>query len=190
MLHRIFIAINLPESLKNELLSYRETWPSLPVRWTKSENLHITLVFLGNVSDQELEELKMKTREVAKKHRPFQLSFTKIVYGPTKKNPKMIWAIGEESKELFMLQRDLSKSSLRDSVPKLGTESLESPNFTVHITLARIKAFEFSRINGEERPQINEEISLKIPVNSIEIMESKLKRTGPEYTICESILLA
>ncbi len=172
MLHRIFIAIRLPDFVKNELLAYKEKWPELPARWTKLENLHITLAFLGNISDKEIEELKIKVGEIAKKHRPFQLNFTKIAYGPTEKNPKMIWAIGEESKELLMLQKDLSKTP-----------------FTFHVTLGRLKEFEFSRIDPEERPQINEEISFSFRVESIEIMESKLKRTGPEYTILESVFL-
>jgi 2'-5' RNA ligase len=39
MRHRVFIAINLPENVKNKLSSYQEKWPELPIRWTKKENL-------------------------------------------------------------------------------------------------------------------------------------------------------
>jgi len=44
-LHRIFIAINLPANLKKELSMAQNRWPELPARWTKPENLHITLLF-------------------------------------------------------------------------------------------------------------------------------------------------
>ncbi|MBI4101693.1 MAG: RNA 2',3'-cyclic phosphodiesterase, partial [Candidatus Nealsonbacteria bacterium] len=51
MRHRIFLAINLPENVKKKLADFKSKWPDLPCRWTKAENLHITLVFLGSVSD-------------------------------------------------------------------------------------------------------------------------------------------
>ncbi|PIX88575.1 MAG: hypothetical protein COZ30_00470, partial [Candidatus Nealsonbacteria bacterium CG_4_10_14_3_um_filter_36_16] len=55
-----------------------------------------------------------------------------------------------------------------------------------HITLGRIKQWEFRQIEPEERPEVNEEINLTFEVNSIEVMESELKRGGSEYTILES----
>lgn len=181
MLHRIFIAINLPGTIKNELMRWQEKWLQLPCRWANKENFHITLAFLGNVSDKELQGLKTKVGEIAKKHGPFQLNFTKIVYAPAEKNPKMIWAVGKESKELCMLQKDLANSLLRGSASNL--------DFTLHLTLGRLKEFEFRRIEPEERPEINEEINFEIPVNSIEIMESKLKRNRAEYAVIENYKL-
>ena len=50
---RIFIAINLPEDIKRELAAYDQKWSDLPVRWTEKENLHITLEFLGYLTDEE-----------------------------------------------------------------------------------------------------------------------------------------
>ncbi len=41
----------------------------------------------------------------------------------------------------------------------------------------------------EERLEVNEEIDLTFEVNSIEIMESQLKRGGAEYIVLESVLL-
>ena len=179
MLHRIFIAINLPESIKKELVLWQGKWAHLPVRWTKPENLHITLVFLGNMADKELEGLKIKVGEIAKKHTPFSLNFTRIVYGPSKEQPRMIWVIAEESNELLSIQKDIFGN--------LVSKSLETK--FPHITLGRIREWEFKRIDPEEKPAINEEISLEFPVSSIEIMESKLKKSGPEYTIVKSVEL-
>ena len=57
--HRIFIAINLPEEVKRQLAKYQDTWNDLPAKWVSQDNLHITLVFLGYISDVELGEVCM-----------------------------------------------------------------------------------------------------------------------------------
>ena len=186
MLHRVFIAVNLPESVKTELLSYQEKWKDIPCKWTVKENLHIALMFLGNTSDKELQKISKILHEVAARHSPFSVELSHIVYGPSAKDPRMVWVIGEELKELLMLQKDLSDALRRDSVPTLGTESLR---FTLHLTLARLNELEFRRIDPAERPDVEEEISVSFPVRSIEIMESKLKPKGAEYSIVESITL-
>jgi len=203
-MHRIFIAINLPENIKNKLSTYEDHWPELPARWTKKQNLHITLVFLGDTSDEELPEICQIVREVVMRHQSFPIDLKKIYYGPPKKpprppkfskeggekssweekfgRPRMVWAEGQKSAELGDLQKDLVNS--------LGGQTeKEERGYAVHITLARLKQWGFKNIDPEERPQIDEEINLTFEVNSIEIMESKLKPKGPEYFVLESINL-
>ena len=163
MRHRVFVAINLPEEIKNKLVECQTKWPELPVRWTKKENLHITMEFLGYLTDEELVELCQKTEEITSEKKAFTVHLNKICYGPTdKKPPRMVWVVGERIKEF---------------------------NLTPHITLGRIKTWEFRRLESEERPQVAEDIDLTFEVASIEIMESDLKRTGPEYVILESCRL-
>ena len=79
---RIFIAINIPADLKRRLAILRQKWPGLPARWTSGDNLHLTLVFIGYVSDDQLAEICKITKEVAKKYSPFELKFSRVVYGP------------------------------------------------------------------------------------------------------------
>lgn len=183
MNRRVFIAINLPESLKIKLAGFESKWPDLPAKWTKKENLHITLAFLGYVQDDEIPGILRKTEEIAKKHKPFQLNFNKICYGPPKKALRMVWAMGDKSEELRGLQSDLENSLSNLPFKK------ENRYYNSHITLARIRQWEFKQIELEERPQIEEFIDLSFEVNSIELMESQLKRTGAEYMVLQSIPL-
>ena len=183
--HRIFIAINLPEDIKNKLAEYQEKWPELPAKWTKKYNIHITLVFLGYVATEELPGILESVKKVAAKNNSFLINLTKISYGPLgKMPPRIIWAIGEKSEELGKLQNDLENSIGGQCIGKK-----ENRSYAPHLTLARIKAWEFNRIEPEEIPQIDEEISFNFEVNSVEIMESQLKKGGPSYTILESIPL-
>jgi 2'-5' RNA ligase len=183
MRHRIFIAINLPESIKKELSLLQKKWPELPARWVKPENLHITLAFLGYLSDEELARVCQITREVAKRHSPFLINLKKVCYGPPKMMPpRMVWVEGEKSRELANLQNDLERSL---SEGEISFEP-EKREFKPHITLCRIRKWDFRRFEIDERPQVDEEISLSFEVNSIEVMESHLKRGGAEYSVLES----
>jgi len=174
---RIFIAINLPEEIKRNLADYQNKWPELPIRWTKPRNLHITLEFLGYVNNEELFEISKTIKEVASKQQPFSINLSKICYGPPKKMPpRMIWAVGEKSPQFTALKDDLKKSLL----------SSEKREFFPHITLGRIRQWEWRRIEPEERPEMEEEINLTFSVNSVEVMESELKKGGAEYAILES----
>lgn len=185
--HRIFIAINLPEEIKTVLSESQKKWPSIPARWTKPENIHITLVFVGYADEQGLEEIKQILADVAIKHNPFSISLTKISYGPPGITPpRMIWAIGEKSGEFASLCDNLGRTL--SSLPKISFKP-EDREVIPHITLARIKEWEWRRIEPDERPEIREYINFKIPVNSIELMESVLKRTGSEYKILETYSL-
>jgi len=179
MKHRIFIAINLPEDIKNELAGYEKKWPELPARWTGKNNLHITVEFLGELADEELVEVCKITNEVAGRHKAFSINLQNI-----KQVPKMIGAEGEKDDNLKDLKADLQECLLEEIRFRP-----EGRGFTPHITMARIREWEFRQMEPEERPEINEEISLTFTVESIDIMESELKRGGPVYTILESCLL-
>lgn len=196
MRHRIFIAINLPENIKRELSNFQSKWPELPIRWTKPENLHITLVFLGYLSDDELLKVIKLTGEVAQKNNSFSINLNKICYAPPKKIfPRMIWiegacpelVEGKKIDKLSRLQSDLENSLFNVGINQPEEEGIRS--YTSHITLGRIRQWEFRQLEIEERPEIEENISLGFGVNSIEVMESNPKRDGPEYTVLESCQL-
>ncbi len=177
---RIFIAINLPEDVKKKLAGYKEKWPELPIKWTKLNNIHITLAFLGYITDEELVEVCKAVKEAGSRHSSFSVNLIKICYGPLRLRsgqvPRMVWAMGEKSEEFASLKDDLDKSLTIS----------EKRQFSPHITLGRIRKWEWQRIEPEEAPSVDEEIGLSFPVDSIEIMESVLKRGGPEYIILES----
>jgi 2'-5' RNA ligase len=185
--HRIFIAINLPENIKKELGEYKDKWPELPAKWTKPENIHITLAFIGYLNEEGILEIQNTVNKVAKNYKPFLINLTKISYGPPKTTPpRMVWAIAEKSEEYISLCDSLKKALL--ALPKISFKP-ENRETVPHITLARIKEWEWRRIEPEERPEIEESINSSFQVNSIDLMESVLKREGPAYTILKSFNL-
>lgn len=176
---RIFAAINLPKKIKEELADFEYKYNEIPARWAKPKNIHITLAFLGYLADNEIYEVCKAVKEIAEKTEPFNIRLEKICYGPKDKMPpRMIWAIGEKSAEFSDLKNNLEKA--------LSQFTVEKKEFTPHITLARIKQWQYKQIEPEERQEVGEDINLSFQANSIEIMESKLKRGGADYSIFES----
>ncbi len=158
---RIFTAINIPKEIREKLASYYNE--SLPAKWVKPINLHITVDFLGFVRDDKIPEIITETQEKAKNISSFEVKLNKICFAPPGYSvPKMVWAVGETPKEFLKLSRNL------------------------HVTLARIKKWEFQRYGYEI--DIEKDINLKFSVNSLDVMESKLKRGGPEYILLQKNL--
>lgn len=177
MSHRVFLAINLPEGIKKELQrAQKEINEMFPeelsqglFKWVPKDNLHLTLQFIGYIREQELQGICQTVKQVAASSKPFSLRLQRVCYGPPRKMPpRLIWVELEQSKELMQL------------VEKLG--AVEKRPFSPHVTLARIRTWQWKQIEPEERPEIEQELDLSFEVKSIEVMESKLKRSGPEYT--------
>ncbi|MDO8529908.1 MAG: RNA 2',3'-cyclic phosphodiesterase [bacterium] len=190
--HRIFIAINLPREVKKVLGRYQEKWPELPAKWTPAENLHITLLFLGDVTDEEMGDICLTVKEVSQRHSILDVTLNKVGYGPDNKiPPRMVWASGDlpaqagKNKELSALKKDLE-----DSLEGKVTLMPEFATFSPHVTLARISAIQWRMIEPEERPEVSENVDFTFTVESIDVMESELKRGGPQYTIIESAQLS
>jgi 2'-5' RNA ligase len=181
MKRRVFIAINLPEKVKKKLGEFREKYDYLSVRWTKEPSLHLTLVFIGYVTDEQLVEICRAAREMTAKFEPFFINFKKIILGPSNKPPRMIWLEGEVSKELSGLKNQLEEALLNVNS---GFSHRENRPLRPHITLARIKMEQWWQL--ETKPVVEENFEAQVPVESIEVMESDLKRDGAEYAVLES----
>lgn len=182
---RIFIAVNLPAPIKKKLLEFQRQWADWPVRWTKEPSLHITLVFIGYVTNEEMLEICQLARQVTKKNQPFEIKLKRICLGPPGRPARMIWIEGEENPALAQLKNNLEET-LRTSA-KSGFNHRENRPFRVHITLARIRQEEWRRLPN--KPKIDQEVSLFFSVESIEVMESRLLRDGAEYAVLESVEL-
>ncbi len=181
---RIFIAVNLPQESAQELAQIQDRWPGLPCRWVKEENLHLTLAFLGNTGKNEVQEIEKAVKTAVKEYKPFSVELEKVCYGPPKKMPpSLVWIKGRSGK-LVQLKKELDKNLAQNT----GYRP-ERRRYIPHITLGRIKKFEWRRLNPGQRPKVALTVDHTFKVESIDIMESELKRSGPEYTMIQSIKL-
>lgn len=187
MLHRIFLAINLPENVKRKLLTFKDKYGEIPAKWIRSDNLHITLLFLGNLDDNQLSQTIKAIDEVCKKQKSFVVNLKKACFSENQRGvPRMVWIEGEGDSNLFLLQKELEQKIF--NLDSFQYKEKENKPFFFHVTLARIRQWEFQKL--EEMPIIDETLNIKFEVNTIEIMESELKRGGPEYTVLDSFELS
>lgn len=176
---RLFIAINFPDQIKRKILKQIEDLKSQfpQVSWVKSENLHLTLKFLGYVKEERLEEIKKGIETVSRDFKPFELTISKMGY--FHREPFIIRLNINDSTTLNDLVERLEKE-----MGKLGFKRENRP-YTPHITLGRGR-----KLKREEVVSIKKEIDesavffpIKFTVNKIALMESQLKPTGANYTL-------
>lgn len=73
---RTFIAIELGKAVRDRLIGLQEslTASAAGVKWVEPENLHVTLLFLGEVDDRELPGVCRAVQEALSEHAEFTLS--------------------------------------------------------------------------------------------------------------------
>jgi len=180
---RVFIAINFPEQVKNRLLKYQDQWADMSMRWTRKDNLHLTLVFIGYVTDDEMLEICQLAKEIGQKHQPFEINFDKICLGPPNRPPRMIWITGQPVVQLAQLRNDLEKTIFNSK--EVDFKGSGYKLFNPHITLARFGQNQLWPKG--QKLEVDQKIDLAIPVETIEVMESHISRGGAEYSVLETI---
>ncbi len=191
---RLFLAINLSVAVKERLAQLQqEIKNSFPMevsdgvaKWVAPQNFHITLLFFGEAGEREIPRLVEIIQKTVQDQPLLLLKIKNIRYGPTAKlPPQLIWAEIEKNQALENIANNLQDDCLGANIGRGAGER----GFVGHITLARVKEWVWKRIEPEEQPEIEKELDLKIEVHSIELMESRLKRSGPEYIILQSFPL-
>ena len=175
MKKRIFIAINLPDDIKRELLSYEKRWRNLHIRWTNFEKMHITVEFLGEVNRSGLNVILLAAENTAMEIKPFDIRLDKIVLGPDPAQAKMFW-VTIHIDNYLMKFKNLMDENLRQNnlIP-------EEREFKPHITLARARG---NQLKGK---QTNITLAnLGFRAESVEVIQSQLHSGGARYKVVES----
>lgn len=180
---RAFIAIDLPDQLQDALeqqtARLRQPLGDDLVHWIPTQNMHLTLKFLGNIAASHVEFLKQLIAQTADIHAPFDLQISGIGSFPNSKRARILWAGIHAPAELAALQKKLEAGTTR-----LGYEKEERP-FSPHLTLGRVR----QNIDpaGQQRIRtILDTIQLgnigSARVDSIHLYKSELHTSGSIYT--------
>lgn len=179
---RLFIAIELSQNIHDQLGDLmidlkKIDWKA--AKWVRSENIHLTLKFLGNTEQNKLPLLKSSLTNACKDIKPFKLVVKGTGFFPSRKNPRVLWAGVAESAELSHLY-----IALEEAMTALGYKKEDRP-FSPHLTLARIPSTGDTAAMEDTMNRLFEARSREfgsVIVRRITLFQSTLASGGSIYT--------
>jgi RNA 2',3'-cyclic 3'-phosphodiesterase len=180
---RAFIAIefpqNLQDSIEKQTALLRQTLGNQIIRWVPTQNMHLTLKFIGDISTSHVEFLKQLVAQEAASHPQFELQIGGLGSFPTSRRPRILWAGLHAPPDLVSLQK-----SIESGASRLGYEK-EERDFSPHLTLGRVR----QNLNPAELQNIRTALDTiqlgnisSTRVDSIHLIKSDLHPSGPVYT--------
>jgi 2'-5' RNA ligase len=181
---RTFIAIELDESIKDDLIQLQERLrgeaPQGSLRWVRPAGIHLTLKFLGDVPADQIGEITRALERSCQGFAPFSLSCGGLGCFPNLKRPRVVWVgVQEEMGTLAQLQK-----AIDENVAPLGYPP-EKRKFSPHLTLGRVQR----RVSSGDLRRLGELVGAseigtlgQMEVRSVNLMRSDLRPSGAMYT--------
>lgn len=174
---RCFVALDLPPPVCNYLAGLRSHFGSMgQLRWVPADQLHLTLLFAGELPEAELPALQAAVASAPL--RALQLHLAGLGHFPPRGEPRVLWAgLGGDLEGLAALHGHLTTATAELSVPR------EDRDFTPHITLGRVKSpfgalalvGKCAEVGATLRPK-------PFPAVALCLYSSVLRPSGPVHT--------
>ena len=172
---RAFIAIPCPEEIRNGIVEVQEELMGMgKLKLVEPENIHLTLKFLGKTDDKKLADLKerLKFLKIGK----FEISLKGLGVFQSIFRARVIWiGVKKGSDKVSTLHSIIDEESHASG---FGKEN----DFHPHFTIARVKSIDKDKLS-EIMDKVKGMEFGRFDVESIKIMDSKLTRTGPTYSV-------
>jgi 2'-5' RNA ligase len=180
---RVFIAIELPvsvcDAIQKQTARLRQTLGNDLIRWVPTQNLHLTLKFLGDTTTAYLDFLKQLLIREADSHPQFNLQLGGLGSFPTSRKPRLLWIGIHAPADLVSMQRGIEEGASR-----LGYE-VEERAFSPHLSIGRVR----QNVSPPDLQKIRTTLDTvqlgsigTARVDSIHLFKSDLQPSGPIYT--------
>ena len=175
MKKRLFLALPLDDKSRKTFLQLQNRIKAEGIRWVPEQNLHITVLFLGEQSEELLPVIIAELDKLSMESTAFDLEFDRYEIRCKRSQPAMIWARYREQQAFSNLVKR-AHDLLSRWIPIAGSRPRQIP----HITLARIK-------NREKKLTLPSDVSHPkiLAVSEIILFESVLGGKDPVYTSLE-----
>ena len=169
----------LSESLQRNLQHEKRN-----INWCKTDQIHLTLKFVGDTPDADVPKIIEACQKVAKNHQSFTMDFNRTGIFGSNHSPRVLWlGMSEEPKALYDLEEDILDAF--DSVGYLR----DRQNFVPHITVCRIKQLVDKSYFQKIYQSIEQKTYLHADVNEIVYFQSFLQPMGAYYKTLKRIPL-
>ena len=188
---RSFIAIELPDTLKDEInrleSGLQKAMPGSGTKWVNAHSIHLTLKFLGNIDISQVNSIEKAMELVSGETAPFQLKTGALGAFPNLRRVQVVWiGLTGGVDRLQVLQQ-----ALDSSLARIGF-GLETRPFNPHLTLARVRreaSLAERQTLGELLARTSVNLVSGINVSAISLIKSELDRSGAIYhRICSTRL--
>jgi len=169
---RLFVAVDMDEKIRENFSPLLSRLSQLRgLKAVEKENLHTTLMFLGEVPESKLKDIETALSKV--EFEPFRIKLRGLGKFPKKGEPRVLWVAIDEGKEEMIRLAE----SVYLALKKLGFE--RDKDFEAHITVARVKRKipELEKVLEDFR----EENFGEMLVKDFRLKQSILKPSGPVY---------
>lgn len=178
---RLFIAIELPANVRKKLTDHidrlRASVPGASASWSREENLHLTLKFLGDTPVAKAEALSQTAARAASAVHPFEILVRGCGAFPPRGQPRVLWVgIEDPSGQLGRLQ-----TALEEECVGAGFAREQRP-FHPHLTIARLRKPRGSRQLAELHKEIGFEAE-PVGVSALAVVRSELRSEGSRHTV-------
>ena len=167
---RLFVAIEISDPVK-DVLSRLQTGLK-GAKWVSRENLHLTIRFLGDVSENEVEDIDAALREI--RYKPFSLEFQGLDVFSSGERVRSLW-IGISSKvEIAYLKKRVDGTLFRVGVRP------DTRKYVPHVTLARLRGRQQKLSHYFET--VDPQTRVSVDVKALTLFSSYLGRKGAVYS--------
>jgi 2'-5' RNA ligase len=176
---RTFLALGLNDATRQRLVRAVADLPvgEAKVRWVESENLHVTMKFLGDVGDADAASVCRVVAAAAGTTEPFDFQVRGIQAVPARGNLSMFWAGVADSEGRMAAMFEVVEAALAE----LGFPR-EQREFRPHVTLGRVKYARDGRALRAEAARMAEADFGRVAADEVVVYSSRLTPDGPVYT--------
>ncbi len=180
---RVFIGIDLPENIKENLKGIIERVKKIrEAKPVKLENLHITLKFLGEVEEKKVNIIQGKIEKFVKEIESFEVEVKGVGVFPSEKKPRVLWVGVEDKENLKKLN-----NRIEETLSEFGFE--KEKDFVSHITVSRFRSTPNKSFIEEILGKFKDAVFGKFKITDFCFYESNLTPEGPIYKIIGKINL-
>jgi len=210
--YRTFIAIEVPAEIRRQIRAHidelRATFPGARASWSRADNLHLTLKFLGDVAVSRIDGLSQACAQAARKVDRFELLMAGSGTFPPHGKPKVLWlGVGYAGFGYAGVPPASTQSRTPPSAMRAGAETIpattENPLLSLHaaiedscaaagfarearpyhphLTIARLREAKESRELADYHRQQNL-LDLAFTVSEIVLFKSELSSKGSKHT--------
>ena len=186
--NRTFLAVELSPQARaaaSELQQRLAAASAADVNWVAAANLHVTLMFLGDVDARELVPLCKVAQRVADAIPLFGLRLAGVGAFPNGRRPKTVYAgVADGADELRAIH-----AALQAPLLDLGVTRQEERAYTPHLTLGRVRGESGAEKLADELPKFRAWDGGASAIGELTLFTSELRRGGPEYAAVSRALL-